>query len=32
MKNDQKCPNKMADRCNGTFWNFIQGLKMASFL
>ena len=32
MKNDQKCPNKMIDVSGGRLWNFIQGLKMPSFI
>ena len=32
VKKDQNYPNKMID-CNGrTFWNCIQGLKVAGFI
>ena len=32
VKNDQKCPNKMIVCSGGRFWNFIQGLKVTSFI
>ena len=32
VKNDQKCPNKMIACSIGRFYNFIQGLKVASFI
>ena len=32
MKNDQKNVNKMIVCSGGRFWNFIQGLKVASFM
>ena len=32
LKNDQNCPNKIIDCSCGRYWNFIQGLKMASFI
>ena len=31
VKNDQKRSNKLIDCSSETFWNFIQGLKVASF-
>ena len=30
-ENYQKCPYKILDKRCGTFWNFIQGTKSASF-
>ena len=32
LKYDQNCPNKMIACSIGRFLNFIQGLKMASFM
>ena len=32
VKNDQKYPNKMIVCSGGQFYNFIQGLKVASFI
>ena len=32
VKNDQKYPNKMIVYSGGRFWNFLQGLKVASFI
>ena len=32
VKNDEKCPNEMIV-CSGVrFWNFIQGIKVASYI
>ena len=32
IKKDKKYPNKMIDCSGERFWNFIQGLKVASFM
>ena len=32
VKNDQKYPNKMIICSGGGFWNFLHGIKVASFV